>query len=308
MKDDLVWILKWIRRHAFQPLFWIGPFVTLVYSNLATQTNPVQYALETGPVHFRVGCLVVAVGFLISLVVELCRRLIRASIPRDVFYRKTAVAQLSDWKLDAHWLPFDGIVEICLAPNLLEPDNPPGENGWSFGDCKLKRLGKFDRTPSLATHYESTWKKTVDPEKLKRDGTKYVLVNKPTSETDEHFIRLELRETKWSHIQSFLDQIKPEHEGRKTLFATADPEYREDTKPRMDFTISRVPHSLCLHGVVVTTDKKVLALQRPGPERTDYHPFAWSFSFEEQLADKDFTNENGEVDIKAWLIRSVRQE
>lgn len=57
----------------------------------------------------------------------------------------------------------------------------------------------------------------------------------------------------------------------------------------------------------MTSDRQLLALQRPGPDRTDYHPYAWSFSFEEQLADDDFNGQD-HVDVSRWIIRSTRQE
>lgn len=117
-------------------------------------------------------------------------------------------------------------------------------------------------------------------------------------------MRLELKKTKWSRVQACRSYFKQD---RSNLFGVVDPDHVSSRQPRMDLTRSELPHSLCLHGFVVTSDRKVLALQRPGPERTDYYPYAWSFSFEEQLAESDF-NSSGETDVKTWLHRSVRQE
>jgi hypothetical protein len=73
----------------------------------------------------------------------------------------------------------------------------------------------------------------------------------------------------------------------------------------MNLARSLFSHSLCLHGIAVTTDRKLL--QRPGPKRTDYYPYAWSLSFEEQLAEDDFGG-NNTADISRWVIRATRQE
>jgi hypothetical protein len=217
-------------------------------------------------------------------------------------------SQLSDWEKDPHWLSFDKNVEICVAPNLMEPHSE-AQTGWKPEECRLSAISEFPNAPRLEDNYQQ-WRAIMDPEKLKKDGAKYVLINHPTSETDEHFVRLELSETKWSRVQGFLYGTKnPDPKtGRNFLFQAADPDWTPDRKPQMDLTRSSCPHALCIHGIVVTKDRKILALQRPGPDRTDYHPYTWSLSFEEQLAKSDFVDPSSEADTSEWLRRAVRQE
>lgn len=210
---------------------------------------------------------------------------------------------MQDWDMDPHWVPFDEVVEVCCAPTLLEPHGGMGNSGWTPEECLLRTLGDFTNAPRLEANYRE-WCEQQDPARMAKDSTKYTLVNHPTSETDQNFVRLELKGTKWSRVQACLSFFRQD---RRNLYRIVDADCNQHLRPWMSLEKSELPHSLCLHGFVVTKDKKVLALQRPGPERTDYHPFTWSFSFEEQLAESDL-KPNGETNVEAWLHRGVRQE
>lgn len=221
------------------------------------------------------------------------------------FYQAQTISRIYDWKLDQHWKSFDELVEICVAPNLLEPETPSCEGGWRTDQFILCLKDELETIPTLNVFYNS-WYSTVDKHKQKCDGRKYTLANNPSSETDEHFVKVWLKTTQWSRVQSFLHQIK-EPDNHDLMFHAADPSHSQDSKPLMDFESNRIPHAFCLHGIIVTSDMKVLAVQRPGFERTDYRPLAWSLSFEEQLSDKDFGSKK-EIDASGWVIRAVRQE
>jgi len=284
----------------------------MLFYNLLALDHPFWSGYVGGSWLLRVVTWGVTGLFALSVVAWSMRKLAPQRRTRVDFYRDAASSQLDDWELDQHWLPFDNVVEICAAPNLLEPHGGDGQAGWDPTDCRLRDIGEFYAAPRLEESYTS-WRRGIDPKKLEKDGTKYVLVNHPTSETDEHFVDMELRRTRWSRIQACLSTIKQATaesdavECRKALFQAADPAWTPGGKPRMNLMQSILPHSLCLHGVVVTKDRKILALQRPGPKRTDYHPYTWSFSFEEQLAEDDFDG-NTDFDVSRWLIRGVRQE
>lgn len=233
---------------------------------------------------------------------------------RAEFFKAHAKSQLNDWNMNNKWAGFDGVVEMCYAPNLLEPLPEGQQRGWLPEKCFLKECGEFSNAPRLEENYQK-WCKDIrnkSPQKLDEDWPKYVLVNHPDSETDEHFVELEVCKTKWSRVQAaYTHSTQRGKGGREFLFMAADPDWSPGKRTKLDLNRSEFPHSLCLHGVVITKDNKVLVLQRPGPDKTDYHPYAWSFSFEEQLADKDFDTSiegNSEQLVKNWLIRSVRQE
>lgn len=297
------------KRNVLRLGYWLGILFGIVIGSLPTEENPFKVAFRTGPCHLLVVSWISALLLLASIVMYMYQKVFRRRITRKDIYRMNTSAQLSDWEKDPHWLSFDKNVEICIAPSLVEPHTGAEQAGWKPEECRLHVIGEFLNAPRLEDNYKE-WRATMDPEKLKKDGTKYVLVNHPTSETDEHFVRLELRETKWSRVQGFLYGTRnPDQKtGRNFLFQTADPDWTPARRPRMDLTRSSCPHAMCLHGVVVTRDRKILALQRPGPTRTDYHPFAWSLSFEEQLAESDLVGSNSEVDVSQWLRRAVRQE
>jgi len=309
LQRDLSYWLRQFKRNVLRAGYWFVLLFGIAIGSLPTEKEPLKVAFWTGPNHLLFVSWISAFLLLASTVKLVYQLVLKHRMTRKDIYRMNTSSQLSDWDKDPHWLSFDKNVEICVAPNLMEPHTGAAQAGWKPEECRLRVVGKFLNSPRLEDNYQQ-WHATMDPEKLKKDGAKYVLVNHPTSETDEHFVRLELRETKWSRVQGFLYGTKhPDPQtGRNFLFQAADPDWTPDRKPKMDLTHSNCPHALCIHGIVVTKDRKILALQRPGPDRTDYHPYAWSLSFEEQLAKSDFVDSNSEADTSEWLRRAVRQE
>jgi hypothetical protein len=308
---SLRWISRWAWRHLHYPSRFIEWWLLIFVFNLLGEKHPFWTGYVSGPWPTRM--FMWGDTFLIAMSISLYfgRRRLRG-MSRFDFLRSNASAQLEDWDLDTHWLPFDRVVELCPAPSLIEPHGGDGFAGWEPKDCRLRDMGGFFVAPRLEDNY-ARWVSRIDRVKLEKDGTKYVLINHPRSETDEHFVDLEFRKTTWSRVQACKSLIYPKlgepetNDHRTALFRAVDPEWVAGTKPRMDLRRSVLPHATCLHGIVITADRKLLALQRPGPERTDYHPLAWSFSFEEQLADDDF-NHQSEVDVSRWMIRATRQE
>jgi len=291
-------------RDMFQPGRWVVFLFGIFFGSLLTEANPFKVAFFTGPLLLRIATWIGIIGLFVSMCKLVYRTYKRRWAGKDIYQ---PASQLNDWQINQHWLSFDRIVEIAKAPNLLEPQSTESKAGWEPNDCILSDIGEFHNAPRLESNYIA-WCKQIDQKKLEKDGTKYVLVNHPDSETDEHFVRLQLQRTKWSRVQAFLHSTNSPYKERNVLFQAADPKWSGSGKPKIDLTVSEAPHSLCMHGVVITKDRKILALQRPGPNRTDYHPYAWSFSFEEQLSIDDFNTQKSRVDVSEWLHRGVRQE
>ncbi len=298
----LSWLWNYAVKKVFRPWAWFLLLLGMVL-NQTSAKNAFQDLFIEGPAHIQLFSWIFALLLALSLAIRAIVYLRGPSLT-DLY---NPASSLRDWQLDVHWRAFDRLAELCLAPNLADQATGNATAGWIPGDCRLQDVGTFPNAPRLNVHYE-TWCKTIDPQKLAKDGTKYVLVNHPTSETDEHFVRLQLRKTKWSRVRSFVDLIRDPDSGRSHLFQTADPSFRGLGTPRMDLTRSSCPHSLGLHGIVVTSDNKILTMQRPPVDKTDYHPNAWSFSFEEQLADTDLDPDQPDSDVRKWIVRAVRQE
>jgi len=227
--------------------------------------------------------------------------------------RSGGAARLEDWEVPSNWDVFEEGFEIVLAPSIREPTRS-GIPGWKSDELYLHNIGDFELPPRLEGVCQA-WRSTVQPAKLSKDGFKYVLVNTPSSLSDQDNLSLNLKQTLWSRVTPVSQYIKDRSEGRRRLFSLIDPTWikSDGQKPTISFELAELPTSLCLHAVVLTSDKRVLAVQRPGEPVTDYHPFAWSISFEEQLSDQDFFAQDGtsllakEVAAK-WLRRAVAQE
>jgi isopentenyldiphosphate isomerase len=116
---------------------------------------------------------------------------------------------------------------------------------------------------------------------------------------------LTTRQTKYSVCVFFKDVV---------LAASKDATPRENDKKKIlqlklaaDFLQTRTPkfpNSLCLHCVVVTSDDMVLVARRSS--HLEYYPDAWSCSFEENLAEKDFSGVGSPTEN--WVERSLHEE
>lgn len=297
------------RHHllSLQPwtAFLFGLFLAIPY----TYTDPAArllYLFWTGPIHIVSFAWVAAAhvqGVLLRYL-YLARR--RRGARRADFFEQYRVARLEEWVISPHWIPFGEMFELCYAPNLLEPRLGTVGAGWRPSRCSLIDRGEFAACPALEAA-KSAWIHSVPPERRNEDHRKYVLVDDPFSQTDEHILRLELRHTTWSYVQAALHATRSPATGRHWLFSATDPHWQRARKPKLTLSASRMPSSLCLHGIAVTSDYHLLAIKRPPPERTDYYPNHWSISFEEQLAQEDFEGRD-QTDARSWLVRAVRQE
>ena len=245
----LRWLYRWCWRLLGHPGRFIEWWLVVFVFNLLGEKHPFWTGYVSGAWATRV--FMWGDSFLIacSLSLYIRRRKRLGSASRAEFLRSNASTQLNDWELDAHWLPFDRLVEICPAPTLLEPHGGDGVAGWDPKDCRLRVLGELFEAPRLQDNYVM-WVSTLDPKKLEKDGTKYVLVNHPTSETDEHFVDLEFRSTKWSRVQACKSLIYPRlgepesSDHRNALFRNVDPDWFAGRKPKMDLMRCILPFSM----------------------------------------------------------------
>ena len=129
---------------------------------------------------------------------------------------------------------------------------------------------------------------------LDQDGTKYALVKNPASFSDADQLVLEIQRTRYSEVRYYGQSIA-------TVRSERDKLIEEVTG---DGTIN-FPSTLCMHAIVITGDRRVLATKRS--HKVAYVPDAWSVSVEEQLSPHDLRpGADGAVD--RWARRLLFEE
>lgn len=178
-------------------------------------------------------------------------------------------------------------LSLAVAPDLRE--------GWSANDIRIEYNGTCYVMPSYHTSsYESYYKRNLLTRRFFDDGDKLMLVKSPTAFSDSPTLLLRLQKTKYSQVQYYRDSIVNLPAERDKLLQGIM------TRDEVLF-----PHSFCMHAFIVTSDDKVLITKRS--PKVSYHPSAWSFSIEEQLALDDLEEGNDGV-ILRWAARLLREE
>lgn len=139
--------------------------------------------------------------------------------------------------------------------------------GWEPADVDVTdRQSAFD-AGELASRAGGV--KDWDPP----NGIKFSLVATSFVTSDSPRLSLDTERTDYFTLRSLLPLVGA-NPAVRAVFGHLDP------------SRSRIPHSLCLHYIVRFSTGDVLCMQRD--PRADYHGNLWSFSGEEQLAERDF--------------------
>ncbi len=139
--------------------------------------------------------------------------------------------------------------------------------GWDPADVDLiDRQTKYE-TAELSTRAGGL--KEFDPP----NGVKFALVGTSYITSDSPHLSLETERTDYFTLRSVLPFLKSDSSVRSE-FGSLDP------------SVNHIPHSLCLHFITRFSSGDVLCMRRD--VRAAYHGGLWSFSGEEQVADRDF--------------------
>jgi pyrimidine deaminase RibD-like protein len=181
--------------------------------------------------------------------------------------------------------------------DLSLQDCPTMREGWPMAkiDVRLFADDPFCLPDRHQQAYEDYFRREYDKKRFKHDGVKFMLSRNPTSFSDSPSLTLQLRPTKYSHVQYYRDNVAIIPSERNALL-------EELVRGTLE---ADFPHSFCMHMIVVTSDRKVL-LTRRSP-KVDYYPGTWSASVEEQLAPTDFEADSKNP-VLAWGGRLLLEE
>jgi len=182
------------------------------------------------------------------------------------------------------------IKERVIAPDILEfvtnqtawgscltlQKTPNAKQGWDVQDIRINE-NMLTYTVKDQIGYNEFYTANFDAYRFFNDGTKFMLSKNPASTIDTFTLSLDLEKCKFSEVQYYKEVVVKDevvkHELIDSMLTSLDIEF---------------PHSLCLHLIVVTKDKKILLTKRSSKVR--YHPSTWSVSLEEQFDEKDLQN------------------
>ena len=174
-------------------------------------------------------------------------------------------------------LAWGGELSLQTCPDL--------HRGWNMSTIQLSHdTTKFSLPDEYKQLYEKYFEKYKQEKRFFDDGIKYMVTHNPIAFSDSPTLKLQIKETKYSEIQYYCDNI--------ALII-----------PKRDALISKAvngsilfPHSLCMHAIVVTSNDKVLLTKRS--RKVAYYPKAWACSVEEQLAYQDLQDGTDEAILK----------
>lgn len=173
------------------------------------------------------------------------------------------------------------VVEIFAHPYL---DKSIEDNGWRPDQVRI-----IDTKIDFSVPDELQSEEFISGD----DNDKYSLseFEFPFSDSGTNLV-LSVKRTKWSTLQRALKKTINSDELRH-IYLSPDP------------AKSKIPSSLCLHFVCLTSDDKILSLRRR--EQAAYYPGAYSISFEEQLSHEDMlVGESSRA--RAWFRRALCEE
>lgn len=177
-------------------------------------------------------------------------------------------------------LAVDGAVEIL---------RDSGTRGWTVDDVQVTSSGRVVRLPERLSELPQRWIQTHPGE---RSDRKVSLSH--VTPTSPHRVSLSVDETKWSEVQ-------PLHAAVSELPPL---DLRSHLLEWLRLRPATLPNIACVHGVIRTSDRKIVVVQRHRTVR--YHPLHWSVSFEEQLDPADLVF--GPGSFHAAAARGVNEE
>lgn len=208
-----------------------------------------------------------------------------------------------------------GYPEIALKDCLTIRKCPDIRAGWLLSDIKVQwHEEPFEMPPEYEPLYNLYSKVLRDKKRFYDDRTKIMLCRNPWAVDDSSTLKLDLRQTLYSHVQLYKDIVSATPSRRRDLadqiYAAGhvmpgsrdelivaldkfplehpgEPERLIKTLMSSDERVAVFPHALCFHIVVVTSDSKLLLVRR-APE-SEYRANTWSCSIEEHMSIKDIS-------------------
>ena len=185
---------------------------------------------------------------------------------------------------------------IGWGDELSLQDCPKTRLGWPLSQVELRvddRPFVFDDTHRQL--YEQYFRHYRKKKRFKDDRPKFMLSQNPIAFSDSPSLSLNVRPTRYSHVQYYRDNIAPIVSQKMPLI-----ENLVRGSLSADF-----PSAFCMHAIVVTSDNKIL-LTRRSP-KVSYNANLWSVSIEEQLSHED-TRQGPQKAVFHWGQRLLREE
>lgn len=187
--------------------------------------------------------------------------------------------------------PFNG---LAWDETLSLQTCPELHRGWLAAEIKIQHdTTKFSMPDKYRQAYKDYFEKSYEEKRFFNDGAKFMLTRNPTSFSDSLTLSLSTRETIYSQIQFYKDNV-----------AILTPERNELIRKLIEGYVE-FPHSLSMQMIIITSDDKVVMTKRSA--KVNYYPNMWSCSAEEQLAPQDFEKNTSPL-ISKWAGRMLSEE
>lgn len=168
--------------------------------------------------------------------------------------------------------------------------------GWPISKVEIRLNNREYALPSQYTKaFKTFYKSRFKEKRFKDDSQKFMLAKNPIAFSDSPSLSIDIRPTRYSHIQFFRDEVATVPAKCNLLI--------DDLIKGSQF--AGFPNAFCLHTVVVTSDSKILLTKRS--PKVVYYPGTWSGSVEEQMSSED-VQQGAKSAARHWGCRLIREE
>ncbi len=180
-------------------------------------------------------------------------------------------------------------LSLQTCPNLHQ--------GWLPKQIKIQHdTARFTLPDGERQPYNEYFKNNYNNKRFFDDGDKIMLSHNPISFTDSPTLLLSTKETKYSEIQYYKDNLAKLEEFRMECIAKAV----TDESREIVF-----PNAFCMQLIVETKDERILITKRS--PKVSYSPNTWQCSIAEQASPEDFQNRQ-DVILNYWTERLLDEE
>ncbi len=186
--------------------------------------------------------------------------------------------------------------EFGFQDELSLQDCPRFRDGWAAAEVMVELNNRPFRIPAhYSRSFKTYFRENYEKKRFGNDGKKFMLTKNPTAFSDGTSLKLHVMPTSYSVAQYYMDSVA-------TVESACSPLIEDVVRGTLQANFA---HSLSLHMIIVTSDRKLLLTKRS--KKLSWHAGCWQVSLAEQIKEGDFDDGPDRVLLR-WCRRLLEEE